>query len=156
MSLRGRVAAVLVGLLCSLGAAGAAPAEEAYVPYSGIIRGTEGAERVELRVANASSGPMACVASLAHWYSERLGEAAAGAMLGVVLWHDPETGVLNLMNATDDRMPVEAIWCGRAGAVHATRDRIALPFAAGPAPEAIARVCRDGADGRLACERAGG
>ena len=81
----------------------------AYVPYSGIIHGTDGADPVEVSVMNETGGALECRAALAHWYSDDLGRIAPGAELTVTLWHDTETGVLNLMNATDDRMPVEAL-----------------------------------------------
>ena len=152
----GRFNAVLLGLFCSLAAALPAAAEDRYVPYSGIIHGTEGAEPVELRIRNETNRPMSCTASLAHWYSDVIGTERPGGTLGVTLWHDPGTGVLNLMNTCDARMPIEAIWCGRVEELHATRDRVALPFAAGPAPDVIERVCRDGPAGRLSCDGADG
>ncbi|MEZ5721607.1 MAG: hypothetical protein R3D59_07980 [Paracoccaceae bacterium] len=80
-----------------------------YVPYSGIIHGTEGADPVAVTIANATGGALVCGVALAHWYSAELGGFAPGVRLAVTLWHDSETGVLNLMNATDDRMPVEAL-----------------------------------------------
>jgi hypothetical protein len=124
---------------------------DVYVPYSGIVQGTQGADRVGLSVLNQTGQAMVCTAALAHWYSQELGEAAPGVSLGVELWHDPQTGVLNVMNATDSRMPVEAIWCAVAGNVTATRTRIALPFSEGSAPAEISAICReDGA--RLICE----
>jgi hypothetical protein len=63
----------------------------------------------------------------------------------VTLWHDPETGELSLLNATEDRMPVERIACGTEGAPHAAP--LSLPFRAGPAPARLARRCAAGADG---------
>lgn len=101
------------------------------MPYSGIIRGTEGASELTLTIENGLDAALACEAGLAHWYSETLGRAEAGTRLEVTLWHDPQTGVLNLLNATRDRMPVEAIWCGRASAFSATRTRLTLPMRAG-------------------------
>lgn len=151
-----RLGAVLLGLLCSLAGAMALAEGNVYVPYSGIIKGTEDAERVRLSVSNGTGDAMACTATLAHWYSEYLGQAAPGTSLEVTLWHDPETGVTNLMNATDDRMPIEAIWCGAAGNLTATRGRVALPFAAGPAPAQITWNCKASSDGRFACEEAEG
>lgn len=124
---------------------------EVYVPYSGIVQGTEGADPVVLSLTNETGQTMACSAALAHWYSQDLGEAAPGVSLGVTLWHDPQTGVLNLMNATDSRMPVEAIWCATAGDVSATRTRIALPFSEGSAPAEISAICREEGTG-LICE----
>lgn len=151
-----RLKAVLFGLLCSLAGAMALAEGNVYMPYSGIIKGTEGADPMQLSVSNDTSGAMACTAALAHWYSEELGQAGPGASLDVTLWHDPETGVINLLNATDDRMPVEAIWCGSAGKLTATRVRITLPIAAGPAPAQVTRSCKTSPDGRFACVEAGG
>ena len=141
-----------MGLL-SIGLCGvpASAGGDAYVPYSGILSGTEGTEPVRLSVSNGTGAEMACTAALAHWFSQPLGRAAPGAALAVTLWHDPETGVLNLMNETDDRMPVEAIWCGTAGDMTATRTRIGLPHAAGAAAPALSRACRSGPDRRLRC-----
>ena len=127
-----------------------------YEPYSGIIKGSDGADPVLLSVANGTGGTMACTAALAHWYSEDLGKVGAGATLDVTLWHDPDTGVINLLNQTDDRMPVEAIWCGAAGDLTATRARITLPIAAGPLPAQLVRDCARGSDGRFACVEADG
>lgn len=151
MGCESRLWAVLLGLLCSLAGADAPAEGNVYVPYSGIIKGTEGADPVRLLVSNETSRPMICTAALAHWYSEDLGRAEPGASLDIMLWHDPETGVVNLINRTNDRMPVEAIWCGTAGDLSATRARIALPITAGPAPANVTRSCKSGPDGRFDC-----
>lgn len=125
--------------------------QHVYVPYSGIISGTAGVERVVLRVKNDTGSVMVCSAALAHWYSETLGRVPAGMWLVVDLWHDPETGVINLMNATDDRMPVEAVWCGAADDLTATRTRVPLPLRAGDAPKRLLRHCSAGNDTGWIC-----
>jgi len=140
-------AAVVVGTAGQAAVAESAP----YVPYSGIIRGTEGAVAVPLSLRNGTGGDIRCQAALAHWYSVDLGGVAAGGTLGVTLWHDPETGRLNLLNPSQNRMPVEAIWCGTLGHVHDTRGRVALPFLIGTSPAALDRVCTEGEGGHLAC-----
>jgi hypothetical protein len=140
-------AAVVVGATGQVAIAESAP----YVPYSGIIRGTEGAVAVALTLRNGTSGDIRCQAALAHWYSVDLVGIAAGGSLGVALWHDPATGRLDLLNPLQDRMPVEAIWCGKTGHVHDTRARVALPFLIGTSPTALDRVCSEGVGGRLAC-----
>lgn len=94
---------------------------------------------------------MACTVALAHWYSETLGEIRPHDTLPATLWHDPETGVINLLNATNDRMPIEAIWCGVADNMSETRSRLPLPFAIGPAADQLLRVCAQGAGASLAC-----
>ncbi len=126
------------------------------MPYSGIIHGTEGATEVTLTVENALDATLTCEASLAHWYSQSLDQVAPGGALQVSLWHDPETGVLNLMNATDDRMPVEAIWCGAAPNFSATRGRLSLPIQKDALPfTGISYVCTMAGDApRTTCDMA--
>lgn len=146
-----RLPAVLVGLhLLPI----PAPAQDAggYEPYGAIIRGTDGAHPVVLHIRNAGASDLACTAALAHWYSEKLGRAAPGAAIEAVLWHDPETGVINLLNAETDRMPVEALWCGTPGGGATGRARLSLPLASGPAPARLVFACApQAADGHVAC-----
>lgn len=127
----------------------AAQAESgAYVPYSGIIHGTRGADPVEVSILNRTAGRLECTASLAHWYSDALGQLEAGQSLTVVFWHDSATGVLNLMNATNDRMPVETVWC----ATQTARARLDLPMTAGKAKASLRFTCAARADATLTCE----
>lgn len=125
---------------------------EAYVPYSGIIHGTEGADPIEISISNETAVALDCRAALAHWYSEEIGEIVPGGQLMLTLWHDSETGVLNLMNATDDRMPVEAVWC----ATKTARTRLDLPMAAGDTEASLHFTCRETGDMELGCKAAGG
>ena len=105
---------------------------------SDLASGTAGEVRVVLEIANHGRADMACTASLAHWYSADLGTAAPGTTLEVVLWHEPRTGVLNLLNTARDRMPVVAIWCRCACVRGGTPERVALPLKAGLSPHACA------------------
>ncbi|AJY44997.1 hypothetical protein [Martelella endophytica] len=120
---------------------------EAYVPYSGIVHGTDGAEPVEVSVTNETGDSLDCRAALAHWYSDELGRMDPGGRLTVTLWHDGETGVLNLMNATDDRMPVEAIWC----ASEDSRARLDLPMKTGEEASKLHFSCQTGESAGLSC-----
>lgn len=122
------------------------------MPYSGIIHGTEGADPVALAITNATGGALECGASLAHWYSQDLGTVAPGVSLALTLWHDSGTGVLNLMNATDDRMPVEAVWC----ATDTARTRLDLPMTTGEAEARLHFTCRETGDAEIGCNAAGG
>ncbi|WP_068414362.1 hypothetical protein [Labrenzia sp. OB1] len=124
----------------------------AYVPYSGIVHGTEGADPVEISIVNETGVQLDCKAALAHWYSEELGRIAPSGELTLTLWHDPETGVLNLMNATDDRMPLEALWCS----ADTVRTRLDLPIAAGKTEATLRFLCRTGGDTGLSCRGTGG
>jgi len=147
----GRLGAVLSGLLCSLPGAAAPLEGNVHAPRPGVVKG---AEPVRLSVSNGTAGAIACIAALAHWHSGDLGRAEPGASLDVTLWHDPGTGATSLANATGDWRPIEAIWCGAAGDLTSTRMRIALPHAAGAAPERLARTCTAGPGGRFACAEA--
>lgn len=121
---------------------------DAYVPYSGIVRGTKGADPVEVSVLNETGASLACQAALAHWYSDELGRIASGDELTLTLWLDRQTGVLNLLNTIGDRMPVEAVWC----ASDTARTRLKLPMAAGTSQAAFRFSCHAGEDQRLRCD----
>jgi hypothetical protein len=140
-------AAVVVGVAGQ----GAVAESPPYVPYSGIIHGTEGAVAVPLRVLNGTGDVIVCEAELAHWYSVDLGAAVMGGLLEVTLWHDPATGRLNLLNEMQDRMPVDAVWCGHKPKVHGTRGRVVLPYVIGTSPAGLDRVCTEGAGGHVVC-----
>lgn len=124
---------------------------ETYVPYSGIVHGTEGADPIELSITNETGVVMDCRAALAHWYSDELGHIAQGEQLALTLWHDAETGVLNLMNATNDRMPVEAVWC----ATEAARTRLDLPMTAGRSKPSLHFTCQTSGNTELSCDERG-
>ena len=145
--LRQFCAAVVVGLAGQAAVAESPP----YVPYSGIIHGTEGAAAVPLTIRNGTAAQIVCQAELAHWYSVDLGGAEVGGTLAITVWHDPATGRLNLLNETEDRMPVDAIWCGHRPKVHATRGRVGLPYDIGTSPAGLSRVCTEGKAGRVVC-----
>lgn len=139
---------LLLALFCGLQSLPAQAESGAYVPYSGIIHGTEGADPVEVSVTNETEAPLECQAALAHWYSEELGRIAAGNELTLTLWHDSETGVLNLLNAGGDRMPVEAVWC----ATETARTRLKLPMAAGESEAELRFSCHGGDNRQLSCD----
>lgn len=146
----------MCGLCLALSAGLLPPAASAesgsYVPYSGIIHGTDGADPVEITIANEAGVSIDCRAALAHWYSQTLGRIGPGDRLALTLWHDSETGVLNLMNATDARMPVEAVWC----ATDTARTRLDLPMTAGKAEGRLHFTCVAGDPSSLSCEIADG
>lgn len=122
------------------------------MPYSGIINGTEGADPVRISVLNQTGVPLDCTAALAHWYSDELGHIAPGDALTLTLWHDAGTGVLNLMNTSRDRMPVEALWCF----TDAGRTRLPLQIAAGRMDATQNFACRADGDTGLRCDTTGG
>ncbi|MFB0994343.1 MAG: hypothetical protein QMC17_05955 [Paracoccaceae bacterium] len=138
---------LLVGLFFTTALAESEP----YVPYSGIIHGTSGTEPVSITITNRSRSPIACQAALAHWYSKDVGRLIAGESLKLKLWHDPETGVINLMNATDTRMPVEALWCVIETDQTALRARLDLPMQSGTTKSQFRFGCEVNATRQLSC-----
>ena len=140
--------------ICLLVVAALPPAfaEEAIV----VERGIEGLAAIPFRVANESGRPVVCAAAIAHWYSAEIGAVAPGGRLEAALWSKSATGEVFLLNAKQDRMPVQRLWCGFAGADVSTRSDIALARRAGIAEPALDLVCvsRDGMQG-LDCRRRG-
>lgn len=128
----------------------------AYVPYAGIVRGTEGVTPVAVQIRNQSNTAITCQAALAHWYSADLGQIAPEVALTVTLWQNPETGQFNLLNKDRDRMPVEALWCAPENDPTEVRTRLDLPIHAGPAAPNLSFACRTQADGGMACKAATG
>lgn len=116
------------------------------------LRGTEGLSAVPVEIRNETSLPIACAASIAHWYSAELGRAGPGETLALPLWSDPATGTVVTLNAVQDRMPVLALWCGLAGRDVSTRSDIPLVRRAGAPEPAVRRACTvDSGTNRLDC-----
>lgn len=112
-------------------------------------RGSAGLSPLTVSVRNTGSEPIACGASVAHWYSVELGTAAAGEAVTIPLWRDPANGAVFTLNPSQDRLPIERLWCGLDGRSWATRAEIVLPRHAGPADD-LALACTAEAE-RLAC-----
>ena len=115
-----------------------------------IRSGTAGQIAVPFSATNAGPERMACSAAVAHWYSVDLGEAAAGETVAATLWFDPASGEITILNASEDRMPVQALWCGVAGRSWETRSAVPLARKAGSAPGPIRLVCSSEGE-QLAC-----
>lgn len=112
-------------------------------------RGSAGLSPLTVSVRNTGSEPIDCGAAVAHWFSVELGTAAAGAAVTIPLWRDPATGAVFTLNPSQDRLPIERLWCGLAGRSWATRSEITLPRKPGTADD-IALACTAEAE-RLAC-----
>lgn len=127
-------------------------AEEVHI----ITRGTQGLEAVPLRVENATARPVACAVAIAHWYSAPVGAVEPGKRLDTRLWSKPATGEVLLLNAQEDQMPIQSLWCGYAGADVSTRSDVRLVRRAGESEPAIDLVCREVAGSpALDCRRRG-
>jgi hypothetical protein len=114
-----------------------------------ILRGTEGLVALPFRAHNEGQATMTCSVALAHWYSLDFGTAAAGGSVQATLWRDPASGETYVLNAKQDRMPIQALWCGLAGRSWATRASIPLPGGSDRRTTIAIDCARDGA--RLAC-----
>ena len=126
--------------------AGTSTAEEA----SPIPRGTAGLIALPFEALNAGPGTIACGVALAHWYSVDLGEAAPGAAVRAALWIDPRTGGTVLLNAGQDQMPVQALWCGIAGRAWTTRSLLPLRPETSAKPPSLRLTCAPEGE-RLVC-----
>jgi hypothetical protein len=133
-------------LVIGMALAVAAAAEET----EPVARGTAGLVALPFAAKNGSPGRIVCSAALAHWYSVEFGAAARDETVWATLWYDPRSGTTFVLNAREDRMPIQALWCGLAGQAWATRAAVALPQRAGAAPQPLRLTCTpDG--GGLAC-----
>lgn len=108
-------------------------------------RGTAGLAPLPFAVRNDGRTAMSCGVATAHWYSVDLGAAAPGRWLRQMFWAVPATGEIVILNAHRDRMPVQELWCGRAGRAWDTRAAIGLDRQAGRAPAPLRVACRDDA-----------
>ena len=113
-----------------------------------VKTGTEGLISVPVEIANTGRDAIACTAQLAHWYSLEAASAAPGAMARIDLWFEPASGTYVLLNASQENMPVEALWCGIAGHAYATRAPIRLNHAAAAARS----IACSGIADRLVCK----
>lgn len=111
-----------------------------------IERGRAGLQEVALTVRNGGQIAIACGATLAHWYAQPIGTAEPGATVTSSLWLNRGTGEVFLLNPSEDRMPVERLWCGRKGQSWATREEIPLARRAGQALPPIHLTCAVTAD----------
>lgn len=103
-----------------------APSIAAELHEIDVRRGTEGLEETPIEIANTGATALSCTAQLAHWYSEPVATVAPGATGTVSLWFDPQTTTFVRLNAQEDNMPVEALWCGIAGRAYETRTAFRL------------------------------
>ncbi len=123
-------------LVAALAGLVAVPAAAATQPFDVTIR-------------NAGETVLACDASIAHWYSNALGEIAPGETLRFSLRADAANGTVFLRNAVGDDMPVQRLWCGLKGQSWATRAEIGLDRRIGQMPEPIALDCAGKATGTV-------
>ncbi|MDH6264855.1 hypothetical protein M2360_000236 [Rhizobium sp. SG_E_25_P2] len=117
-----------------------------------LERGSKGLSPLLITMKNDGARPIACGATLAHWYSQSLGTVKPGAVLHAKLWQKQQTGAVFLLNQIEDRMPVERIWCGLAGQSWQTRAEISFERKAGVKISPIVMTCVSSSDG-LRCSQ---
>lgn len=105
------------------------------------VPATAATQSFEVAVKNTGETVLACDASIAHWYSNALGEVAPGETLRFVLRADAASGTVFLRNAVGDDMPVQRVWCGLKGQSWATRAEISLDRRIGEVPKPIVLDC---------------
>lgn len=100
-----------------------------------------GTQAFDVTIRNSGDTALACDATIAHWYSNALGDIAPGATLRFTLFSDPDDGTVFLRNAVGDDMPVQRLWCGLKGRSWETRAEITLERRAGTVPASITLDC---------------
>ena len=113
--------------------------------------GTEGLRPTPVVIRNAGPLAIACTAEYAHWYSSEIGTAEAGKELNAELWFEIATGTYVMLNARQENLPVERLWCGIGGNAYATRAVLPLQRSAGVAISGRTVACSTKA-GRARCE----
>ena len=108
-------------------------------------------EAVQFSVTNTGAEALECAASIAHWFSEELGEIAPGATLEFSFGYDLPSGTIFRLNERDDEMAVQRIWCGNSGAAWETRAELPMQREAGAAAGAVVLNCAAAA-GKTRCE----
>jgi hypothetical protein len=105
------------------------------------VPATAATQSFEVAVKNIGATILACDASIAHWYSNALGEIEPGETLRFVLRADAGNGTVFLRNTVGDDMPVQRLWCGLKGQSWATRAEISLDRRIGEVPKPIILDC---------------
>jgi hypothetical protein len=110
---------------------------------AGLVAVPAGAatQSFDVTIRNTGESVLACDASIAHWYSNALGDVLPGRTLVVTLRADVVSGTVFLRNTVGDDMPVQRMWCGLKGRSWATRAEIALDRRIGEVPEPILLDC---------------
>jgi hypothetical protein len=106
----------------------------------------------DVTINNTGDAVLACDASIAHWYSNALGDIPPGKTLRFTLRADAAKGTVFLRNTVGDDMPVQRLWCGLKGRSWATRAEILLDRRIGVTPSPISLDCAGKGNG-TACAR---
>lgn len=101
----------------------------------------------DVSISNTGETVLACDSTIAHWYSNTLGEVEPGATLTFTLRADPDNGTVFLRNTAGDDMPVQRVWCGLKGKSWATRAEIPLDRRIGEMPVRLTMQCASTTDG---------
>ncbi|MCX7304178.1 MAG: hypothetical protein NTV73_07550 [Hyphomicrobiales bacterium] len=101
----------------------------------------------DVTINNTGDTVLACDASIAHWYSNAMGDIAPGKSLSFSLLADAGDGTVFLRNVAGDDMPVQRLWCGVKGRSWETRAEIAFDRRIGEMPASISLDCAGKATG---------
>jgi hypothetical protein len=92
-------------------------------------------------ISNTGEAVLACDSTIAHWFSNALGEIEPGETLVFTLRSNPSDGTVFLRNDVGDDMPVQRVWCGLKGKSWATRAEIPLDRRIGEVPAPVTLNC---------------
>jgi hypothetical protein len=108
------------------------------------------AAELAIDVRNRAHVTLECHAVAGHWYGFDFGTIPAGATTRIVFGLDRGSGTVSLPNSLNQRLPIQYVYCGRAGDAWHTRADLPLRRLADGARPAII-TCRDSGAG-VACE----
>ncbi len=114
-------------------------------------RGTEGLSIIPVTLTNSGNTPLLCSVSTAHWYSVALGDIQQGKTLHFSLWKNIRSGEVFVLNARQDQLPVQTLWCGASDNAYESRQQLALPDRRNGVPQPIALHCA-ALNGRVHCQ----
>jgi hypothetical protein len=104
---------------------------------------------VTITVVNATAAPLECQAEAAHWYAFDLGIAQLNESLSIALLFEATTGTVGKPSHDGGMLPIETVYCGRAGRAYETR--FVLPLRTLAARGAATVRCHAGRDA-VVCE----
>jgi len=116
---------------------------------AGRAAGTGSGVKLNVTIGNATGAVLQCQALAAHWYSLPLREVPPGGSVVMQFTFVPARGEVTA--EPESTLPIEVLYCGRAGAAWATRSEIDLRGAAAQASDGTVRIiCADQGEA-LAC-----
>ncbi|MEQ8966681.1 MAG: hypothetical protein RID91_12710 [Azospirillaceae bacterium] len=136
---RPRLSVRAVLLAAALAAAPAGPDARAETPAGGPA-----GSHARVVIVNDGPAPLACRATVAHWFSRDFGTIQPGERRTIPVAADPTTGTVHVFNGRGEALPLEIFYCGPAGEAwqgRASLDLRAALTGGGAVPESVRYRC---------------